>query len=88
MNTYLTSNWCCGQTTWPRPMKFWHKKRQTIYIKVKKVPHLSEDTFGDKSLILFAIWDEWPCSLPKSSEVDVIFRQMAKTLTTTRACIS
>ena len=26
MNTCFTSNWCCGQNIWPRPMKFWHKK--------------------------------------------------------------
>ena len=28
-NTCFTSNWCCGQNIWHRPMKFWHKKRQT-----------------------------------------------------------
>ena len=30
MNTCNTSNHCYGQTNWPRPLKFWCKKRQTI----------------------------------------------------------
>ena len=29
-NTCFTSNWCCGQNIWHRPMKFLHKKRQTL----------------------------------------------------------
>ena len=28
LNAHFTSNWCCGQDNWPKPMKFLHKKSE------------------------------------------------------------
>ena len=32
IDTCDTSNGCYGQTSWPKPLKFWYKKRQTILL--------------------------------------------------------
>ena len=49
---------------WPRPTKFWYKKRQSMLFKEKLISDHENKALGYNSLILFFSWDWWLCSGP------------------------
>ena len=60
-NLAITSNPCERQTIWPRSMKFWYKKRQSIFFKGKFISNLYLLASQRKSLTESIIWGGWPC---------------------------
>ena len=61
--TAHTSNWHKIKTNWPKSMKFWHKKRQSMLFKEKLISDHSIDASLRKSLKEFFKRDWWLCTL-------------------------
>ena len=60
-NVHFFSNLCWGQTTWPRPMKFLHKKSE---FKSSMNPFSELFHYFQKQndiVFLYIIWCETPC---------------------------
>ena len=65
-NLAITSNPCERQTIWPKSMKFWYKKRQSILFKGKLISNLCLLVSQRKSLTESIIWGGWPCKKGKN----------------------
>ena len=61
LNAHFTSNWCCGQDNWPKPMKFLHKKSElmcTLNLFSELFLHIQKQ---NGIVFLYLIWLETPC---------------------------